>query len=162
MSSCNSNSTAPWRRSQSQICRCTSGSDTRRRSLRGGKSPPGTAPAGLLRAPVELLPDQEAVGQHHTHPAAVEAPPQPPPVLVPATQPLGLLVVLLHPVPPVRVAHQRLQRRPRPEVAPVVLALRPGVPARLLADQPARPALAIGQDPEAAQGHEAPPQPALT
>src|SRR5262249_3856152 len=78
---------------------------------------------------------QEAVGQHHAHRMAVEARPQPALVLVPAQEPLGLLMVLLHPVPPVRVFDQALQGYIRPEVAPVVPALAIG---GILADQPAR------------------------
>src|SRR6516164_7933072 len=120
MNSC-SNSLAAWRRNQSPIRRWISGSGVRRRSPRGGKRPAlPTAPAFLLPL-LPLLPDQEAISQHHRHRVAMEAGPQPPLVLVPAQQPLGLFVVLLHPVPPVRVAEQRRQRRPRPQVAPVVL-----------------------------------------
>ena len=120
MNSRDSNSLAASSRSQSQIWRCTSGSDTRRRSGRGGKSPPRSSRAGSLLPLLPLLPDQEAVRQHHAHRVPVEARPQPALILVPAQQPLGLLVVLLHPVPPVRVLHHPLQRHLRPEVAPVV------------------------------------------
>src|SRR5215813_11129885 len=154
-----SNSLAPWRRSQSQIRRWISGSDTRRRSRRGGKRP-ALAAAPAYPLPLrELLPDQEAVRQHHTHRVAVEAGPQPALVLVPAQQPLGLLVELLHPVPPVRVAHHPPQRGLRAEVAPVVapLAVRAVLP-----EQPTRPALAVGPDPPAAHGHDRRPQPTLT
>jgi hypothetical protein len=135
MSSCSSNSLAPWWRSQSQIRRWISGSDTRRRSGRGGKSPAGTAPPGLLRALVVLLPDQETVGQQHHHRVAVEPRPQPPLILVPAQQSLGLLVILLYPVPTMRVPPHLLQRGLRPQVAPVVPSLAIGT---VLPDQPAR------------------------
>src|SRR5215471_18226126 len=161
MSSCSSNSLAPWRRSQSQIRRGVSGSDARRRSLRGGKSPPGTSPAGSLRTLLVLLPDQEAVGQHHRHRVAVEAGPQATLILIPAQQPLGLLMVLFHPVPTVPVFDQCFQPCPRPEVTPVILALRFRVAPRLLPDQPARPTPAIGPHPPAAQRHEPAVQPAL-
>ena len=70
-------------RSQSQMRRCTSGSDTRLRSGRGGKSLTGTSPRGYLLPLSPLLNDQETVSQHHQHTVAVEAGPQPL-VLVPA------------------------------------------------------------------------------
>src|SRR5271165_5479387 len=66
--------TASWR-SQSQICRWISGSVLRRRSARGGKSPPRSARAGSLLPLLPFLPHQEAVGQHHRHRVPVEASP---------------------------------------------------------------------------------------
>src|SRR5271165_7434259 len=148
--------TASWR-SQSQICRWISGSVLRRRSARGGKSPPRSARAGSLLPLLPFLPHQEAVGQHHRHRMPVEASPPSALVLVPAQEPLGLLVVLLHPVPPMRVLHHRLQRHPRPEVAPVILTLAIG---RLLPDQPAESATAR-RHPPAADGDEPAAQPTL-
>src|SRR5512143_2800771 len=126
MRSRNSNSLAASSRSQSLIWRCTSGSDTRRRSGRGGKSPPRAPRAGPYRPALPFLPDQEAVRQQHAHRMAMEAPPEPPLVLIPAEQLLGLLVIPLHPVTPVGVLHHPLQRRGRPEVAPVVAPLAVG------------------------------------
>src|SRR5512135_1819435 len=136
MSSRNSNSLAASRRSQSQTWRWTSGSVNRCRSGRGGKSPPRSSRAGSFLPPLPLLPDQEAVRQHHAHGVPLEALPQPALILVPAPQSLGLFVILLHPVSPVRVLHQPLQRHLRPEVAPVVPAL---AVRGLLPNQPARP-----------------------
>ena len=136
MSSRDNNSLAASSRSQSLICRCTSGSDSLRRSGRGGKSPPRPTRAGSLLSLLPLTPHQETVRQHHTRCMPVEAAPLPALILVPAQQPLGLLVILLHPVPSVRVLHHPLQQRLRTEVAPVVppLAIR-----GILADsQPAR------------------------
>src|SRR5262249_3374338 len=119
-----SNSWAAARRNQSPIRRWISGSGRRGRSGRGGKSP-ALDPTPAHPPPLPpLLPDQEGGCQHHGHSVAVEAGPQPPLVLIPAQQAFGLLVVLLHPVAPVRVAHHRLQPRPRAQVAPVVLAVR--------------------------------------
>src|SRR5436309_3527401 len=139
-------------RSQSQMRRCTSGRGTRRRSGRGGKSPTGTAPQGYLLPVLPLLEDQEAVGQHHQHTVAVEARPQPPLVLVPAQQSLGLLVELLHPVAAVGVLHHPLQRRVGAEVAPVVLPLILLLAARRpFADQPARHPNPCRRFPPAAQ-----------
>jgi hypothetical protein len=90
MNSLAANSRIASRRSQSITRRCTSGSDTRWRSGRGGKRPTGpTTPAPIL-ALMPLLPDQEAVGQHHTDRMPMEPRPQPALVLVPPQQPLGL------------------------------------------------------------------------
>src|SRR5262244_3169970 len=108
-------------RSQSTTWRCTSGSATRRRSGRGGKRPAGAATPALLLSLLPLPPDQVAVRQHHGHGVPVEPRPEPPLVLVPAQQPLGLLVKSLHPVPPVGVLHHPSRRHLRAEVAPVVL-----------------------------------------
>src|SRR4051812_20656640 len=151
MNSRNSNSLAPSTRSQSQICRCTSGSGTRRRSGRGGKSPPRSSRAGSLWSSAPLLPDQEAVGQHHAHRVSVESRPQPALILVPAQQLLGLLVISLYPVPPVRVLHHPTQGHLRPEVAPVVTPLAVG---GVLTDQPARTTTPRGHHPPAARRDE--------
>ena len=67
MSSRNTDSLAASWRSQSQICRWISGSVLRRRSARGGKSPPRSPRAGSLLSLLPFLPHQEAVGQHHRH-----------------------------------------------------------------------------------------------
>ena len=159
MSSCNSNSRAACQRSQSQICRWTCGRGIRRRSFRGGKSPARTASTGLLLALLPLLPHQKTVGQHHRHRVAVKPRPQSTLILVPTQELLGLLMVLLHPVSPVRVFHQRRQRRPWPQVTPVVLAVRRWISAGLFADQPTLAALASGLHPPTTQGHKASLQP---
>src|SRR3954452_11935644 len=117
MISRNSNSLAASSRSPSQTWRWTSGNDSRRRSGRGGKSPPRSSRAGSLLPLLPLAPDQEAVRQHHADRVPVEARPQPPLVLIPAEQPLRFLMILLHPVPAVGVLHHLLQRRVRAEVA---------------------------------------------
>src|SRR5271157_882532 len=100
-----------------------------------GKRASRSAHAGSLLALLPLLPDQKTVRQHHTHRVPVKARPQPSLVLVPAQQTFGLLVILLHPVPTVRVLHHPLQRHLRTEVAPVVPPLAVG---GILTDQPAR------------------------
>src|SRR4051812_50184589 len=100
MNSRNSNSLAASRRSQSQTWRCTSASDTRRRSGRGGKSPPRAPRAGSLLPSLPLPPDQEAVRQHHDQGVAVGAPPQPALILIPPQQALGPLLITPPPVPP--------------------------------------------------------------
>src|SRR3954466_138354 len=158
MNSRNTSSLAASWRNQSQIRRCTAGRVTRRRSARGGKSPPRSSRAGLLLPFAPFLPHQEAVGQHHADRVTVEATPAPPLVLVPAQEPLGFLVVLLHPVPTVRVLHHRLQRHPRAEVAPVVPPLAIG---GILANEPPEPATARRGLPPAADGDEPAAEPAL-
>src|SRR5262249_37580665 len=112
----------------------------------GGKRRALRPAPGLLLPLLPFLPHQEAVGEHHRHGVAVEARPQPPLILVPAQQPLGLLVILLHPVPPVRVAHHLSQRCLRAQVGPVVTPL---AVAAVLPDQPARPPPAVGSHPPA-------------
>src|SRR5512135_426331 len=158
MNSRDSHSLAASRRSQSLICRCTAGSGSRRRSGRGGKSPPRTSRAGLLLSLMPLLPDQETVGQHHTHRVPVEPRPEPALILVPPQQFLGFLMVLLHPVPSVSVFHQTLQSGPGTEVAPEVAPLAVG---GILTDQPAPPTMTRRGHPPAPQRHEAAPHPAL-
>src|SRR5262245_44810203 len=128
------------RRSQSTMRRWTSGRGSRLRSRRGGKRPARPAASAHPLALRALLPHQETVGQQHQHTVAVEPCPQPALILVPAQQSLGLLVELLHPVPPRRVLHHPRQRRVRPEVAPVIAALAVG---GVLADQPAYPPPAV-------------------
>src|SRR5207302_6518441 len=147
-----SHSLAASRRSQSLICRCTAGSGRRRRSGRGGKSPPRTSRAGSRLSLMPLLPDQKTVRQHHAHRMAVEARPVPALVLVPPEQFLGFLMKLLHPVPSVGILDQVFQERLGSEVAPVVPPLAVG---GVLADQPARPTTARRGHPPAPQRHEA-------
>src|SRR4051794_14297392 len=144
MSSRDNNSLAASSRSQSQTWRCTSGRDTRRRSGRGGKSPPRPSRAGAPLPLLPLTPDQEAVRQHHADRVPMEARPQPPLVLIPAEQPLGLLMILLHPVSAVGILHHLRQRRARAEVAPEVAPLPIGA---ILPDQPADPAPAVRPHP---------------
>src|SRR3954451_24030914 len=158
MNSRKTNSLAASRRSQSQIRRWTCGRVTRPRSARGGKSPPRSSRAGWLLPFSPFLPHQEAVGQHHADRVAVEATPPPPLVLVPAQEPLGLLMVLLHPVPPVCILHHRFQRHRRAEVAPVVPPLAIG---GILTNQPAQSATARPGLPPAADSDKSAPEPAL-
>src|SRR3954462_10874411 len=63
-----------------------------------GKGAGGPARGGSLLSLPPLLPHQEAVRQHHRHRMAMEARPQPALILVPAQQPLGLLMIPLHPM----------------------------------------------------------------
>src|SRR5205823_10210042 len=136
-------------------------SGKRLRSARGGKRPAlAPAPADLLPM-LPLLLDQETVSQHDQHTVAVKAGPQPPLILVPAEQALGLLVELFHPVTPVRVLRHPPQGGFRAEVAPVVLPLVLLAPGRALADQPARHPNPRRWLPPTAQRMEACLEPAL-
>src|SRR5512135_3842592 len=154
-----SHSRRAWPRSQSITWRWTSGNGTRRRSGRGGKRSAGTTTPTFELPLLPLAPNQIAVGQHHRHGMPVEPRPQPTLVLIPAQLPLGLFVVLLHPVSPVGVLHHRGQRHRRPEVAPVVLAA--GLLTRHLplADQPTEVTPAVRGNPPASLRHESAPQP---
>src|SRR4029453_17264164 len=158
MSSSNSSCLAACQRSQSQVRRCTSGRDRRRRSGRGGKRPAWPATPALLRPLLHFLPDQETVSQHPPHRVAIEARPQPSLILVPAQETLGLLVILLHPVPPVRVTHHLVQRYRWPQVAPVVAPLAIGT---VFTDQPTGPTLSVALHTVTAHRHERRLQPAL-
>ena len=135
MNSRHSHSLAAWRRSQSQICRWTSGSDTRRRSGRGDRARRRSARTSPRLTLLPLAPDQETVGQHHTDRMAMKTRPQPPLILIPTQEPLGLLMILLHPMPSVGILHQTIHGHLRPEVTPVVSPLAIG---GILANQPAR------------------------
>src|SRR5262249_639096 len=91
-------------RSQSTTCRSTPRGAPRRGGPGGGGKGRGGPPTPAPRCPpLPLPPDQVAVRQHHGHGVPVEPRPQSALVLVPAQQPLGLLVVPLHPVPPVGI-----------------------------------------------------------
>src|SRR3954467_13700833 len=122
-----------------------------------GERAPWPARAGSLLSSSPLVPHQEAVRQHDGHRMAVEARPQPALVLVPPQQPLGLLMILLHPVPPMGVFHQPLKRHVRPESAPVVPPLAIG---GVLTDQPAHLAAPRRGHPPGPQGDELPAHPA--
>ena len=98
-----------WCRSQQATSRCIPGSRFRLGSRRGGKGVPGTPWAMLSASVLHLQPDQEAVGQHHGGGMAVEAPPPPTLVLVPAQLPLGLFMELLNSMPAMAILHQFLQ-----------------------------------------------------
>src|SRR6266511_1357942 len=94
----------------STTCRCTAGSVRRRRSGRGGKSPARTPRPAVLLARAPLLPDQEAVAQHHRDRMTMEGGVASALKLVPAEELFCLLVVLLDPVPPVGILHQSGER----------------------------------------------------
>ena len=74
-----------------------------------GPSPPPSARTSPRLTLLPLAPDQETVGQHHTDRMAMKTRPQPPLILIPTQEPLGLLMILLHPMPSVGILHQTIQ-----------------------------------------------------
>ena len=154
MSSVATNSWIASNRSQSITWRCTSGSDTRRRSGRGGNRPAWSSTPAPLLPLVPLPPDQEAGGQHHADRRPRGPRPQPALGPGPAQQTRGLLVRALHPVPPVCRLDQLGQRRLRHEGAPRRLRLTGRTAARPRADQPALPTPARRRHPPAAHRRE--------
>src|SRR5688500_10329454 len=131
--------------------RWTYGTLRRRRSRRGGKSAAGMArPAHLLAlAPLER--DQEAVAQHDGHRVPVEGIVAPPLELIPAEFLFRFFIVLLDPVPPVRILDHRRHGGPRAHAAPEELRI-PAVTAhRPLADEPADMPRAVAVEAPAAE-----------
>jgi hypothetical protein len=92
---------------------------------------------------------------------AVEAPPSPTLVLVPAQLPLGLFMELLNSMPAMAILHQFLQWGRGRQVTPVVLALPLLVSGGPLPQQPALSHCPIPGMPPTIQGHELLPEPAL-
>src|SRR5918996_4196192 len=92
---------------------------------------------------------------------AVEAPPPPTLVLVPAQLPLGLFMELLNSMPAMAILHQFLQWGRGWQVAPIVLVLPLLTPSRPLSQQPALSHSPIPGAPPAIQGYELLPEPAL-
>src|SRR5271166_519220 len=123
-----------------------------------GKRAPWSARADSLLSLLPLLPDQKTVRQHYAHRVPVKARPQPSLILVPAQQTFGLFVILLHPMPTMRVLYHPLQRYLRTEVAPVVPPLAVG---GILTDQPARTTMPRGRHAPATLPDKAPAHPAL-
>jgi hypothetical protein len=85
--------TARWC-SQRATSRCTADGERPRRSGRVEKGVAGTTSAWLVPPPLQLQPDQEAVGQHHRDGMPVEARPQSALVPVPPHLSFGLVMKL--------------------------------------------------------------------
>ena len=159
MSSRRTNSWMACLRSQSPIRRCTSGSGSRRRSARGGKSPAGAARAGSARADpatparpencTPASPQRRAGGSRSTAGPDIGPSPTaswPPRETVPPSAADG------------RSSTIAASGVLRPEVAPVVTPLAVG---SIFADQPTARRRPVGPHPPAAHGHEPAAQPAL-
>src|SRR3989442_4632825 len=92
------NSRMAARRSHSLTRRWTSGSGTRRRSERGGKSGP-RPPAHLAALPLPpFQPDQKTIAQHHRDRVPMKAIPTPPLILIPPQLRLSFFMTLLNPL----------------------------------------------------------------
>src|ERR671937_2858824 len=148
-----------WWRNHRATWRWTAGSECLRRSGRGGKRVAWATPARLAAALPPLQPDQKTVGQHHRDRMPVEARPQPPLVLVPTQFPFGLLMELLHDMPPVGIARQLFQRGRGRQVTPGVFPLFGLALCGTLAQQPALAPLSVTGDAPALHGHKLLAQP---
>ncbi len=142
-----------WCRSQRATSRWTAGSVSRRRSGRGGNRVAWATPAWAAAPPLQLQPDQKAIGQHDRHGRPVAANPQAPLVLVPPQLPLGLFMELLHRLPPMGIAGQLLQGGRRRQITPEVLALLGRPPRGALTQQPAHVPLAVAGHPPTPDDH---------
>src|SRR6266849_635635 len=123
-------------RKRSASRRWISGSDVRRRSRRGGKSPTGAAAADLALTFAPLQPNQKAVAEHDQGRVTVKAWPQPALVLIPTQAHFGFFMKLLDPGAPVSVLGHHRQRRVGGKVAPEVFRIRRLAPPRPLANRP--------------------------
>src|SRR5229473_3154446 len=137
------NSRTAAQRSHSLTRRWTSGSGTRRRSGRGGKSGPRpSAPCSLLPLP-PFQPDQKTVAQHHRDRMPMKPVPAPPLILIPAQLRFGFLMILLHPVAAMRILDQHGQRGVGGEITPEIFPIPSLASAGPLPEHPANVAGAI-------------------
>src|SRR5215831_14369792 len=137
------NSRMAARRSHSLTRRWTSGSGTRRRSERGGKSGP-RPPAHFAVLPLPpFQPDQKTVAQHHREGVPMKAVPTPPLILIPAQLCFRFFMILLHPVAAMRILDPHGQRCSSREVTPEILPVSVLAPGGALPHQPANVADAI-------------------
>src|SRR5918992_1757940 len=151
-----------WCRSQVAISRCTSGSDRRQRSTRGGKRVAWATPFGMMLALSKLLPDQKTQGQHHRHGMSVKTRPQATLILIPAQLPLGFFMELLDRMATMGIFSQFLQRRLCRQIAPVELAFLRLAACRPLAQQPTDMRLAVRTQAPGAQRDKLLAQPAFS
>jgi hypothetical protein len=98
-----------WRRSHPAISRWTAGHEGLRGSGRGGKRGTGATATELAASLAPLQPDQQTVGEHDRHSRPVEARPPPALVVIPTPLSLGRCMKLLHRLPAMCLARQRLQ-----------------------------------------------------
>src|SRR5215212_8784325 len=133
----------PWRcnsrmastRNHSTIARCTSGSESRRASRRGGKSGALESAAPPHLASSKFQPDQKTVGQHDHLRVTMEALPNSTLMLIPSQLHFRFFMILFDPTAPVFVLDHHLKRRAGREIAPVIMMLARRRAARTLADQ---------------------------
>src|SRR5215469_2525017 len=147
-------------RNHSLSRRWTSGSGTRRRSGRGGKSGPWASAHFALRTLAHFQPYQKTIAQHYADGVAMKAIPASSLILVPAQLGFGFLMILLDPV-----AAMGILDHPGPwcggrEVAPEILPVPMLAASGALPKQPAAMAAAITIHPPAAQRAKLRPPPA--
>src|SRR6516164_1333284 len=155
------NSRMAAQRNHSLSRRWSSGSGIRRRSGRGGKSRPGASAHFTLLALAHFQPHQKTIAQHDGDGVAMKAIPAPPLILIPAQLGFGFLMILLHPVAPVRILDHGGQRRRGRAVTPEILPVPVLAAAGALPQQPAAMAAASTIHPPAAQRAKLRPPPAL-
>jgi hypothetical protein len=149
-----SNSRIAACRSHSLTRRCTSGSERRRRSGRGGKSGPWPPGALALFPAARFHPDQKTVAQHHQHGMAMKPLPAAPLILIPAQLRFRFLMILLHPVAAMGILDQYRQGRRGGKVTPEIFPVSVLPSARTLPQQPPDMASPIAIYPPAPQGQK--------
>src|SRR5262249_19880237 len=145
------NSRRAARRSHSLTRRWTSGSGTRRRSGRGGKSDPRASAHCALLALSHFQPHQKTIAQHYGDGVPMKASPAPSLILIPAQFGSGFLMVLLDPVAAVGILDHPGPWRGGWKITPEILPVPMLAAAGALPNQPAALAAAIPTHPPAAQ-----------
>src|SRR6516162_3141202 len=154
------NSRMAAQRNHSLSRRWSSGSGIRR-SGRGGKNRPGASAYFALLALAHFQPHQKTIAQHDGDGVAMKAIPAPPLILIPAQLGFGFLMILLHPVAPVRILDHGGQRRRGREITPEILPVPVLAAAGALPQQPATMAVASAIRPPATQRAKLRPPPAF-
>src|SRR5215469_16172933 len=108
-------------RNHSLSRRWTSGSGTRRRSGRGGKSGPWPSAHFALLALAHFQPHQKTIAQHDGDGVAMKAIPASSLILVPAQLGFGLLMILLDPVAAMGILDHPGRLRGGWEITPEIL-----------------------------------------
>src|SRR5215470_4375821 len=161
MSSNSINSRRAAQRSHSLTRRWSSGSGTRRRSGRGGKSRPRpSAPLASLALP-PFQPHQKTIAQHYGDGVPMKAIPASALILIPAQLGFRFLMILLDPVAAVGILDYSGQRHGGREVAPEILPVSVLAASGALPNQPAHMAAAIAIHSPAAQCAKLGPPPAF-
>src|SRR6516165_3516224 len=161
MSSNSINSRMAARRSHSLTRRWSSGSGTRRRSGRGGKSRPRPSAHCALLALPPFQPHQKTIAQHHCDGVAMKAIPASSLILIPAQLGFSFLMILLNPVAAVGILDHPGQRRGGREITPEILPVPVLAAAGALPQQPAYMAAAIAIPPASSAARQTSPATSL-
>jgi hypothetical protein len=162
MSSKSINSRMAAQRSHSLTRRWSSGSGTRRRSGRGGKSGPRPAAHFALLALVHFQPPhQKTIAQHDGDSVPMKAIQASSLILIPAQLGFSFLMILLDPVAAVGILDHLGQRHGGREITPEILPVPVLAACGALPNQPPDMAGAIAIHPPAAQCAKLGPPPAL-